>query len=114
MLRGNNMAGVVLLLSRHGTIVRIRVLDTAGNPVEGAALRLRASPAEAEFTAEQRASVIFARSTNRIAASAPDGSWAFAGVPAGRVVVTAEKGGRRAKAEIAAAGIDAELTLALR
>ncbi len=107
--------GVLLVLSRHGAQVRGRVTDGAGNPVAGAEVRLRSVPAQGEFTAEQRASAAYARSTNRKATSAGDGSYAFAGVPAGQVVVTAEARGRRAGAEAAVStGRDIEIVLELR
>jgi len=115
MLRAPEMTGVVLLVSRRGSTVRGRVVDAAGAPVAGAALRLRAIPAAGEFTAEQRASLVFARGTNKTALSGADGSFSFAAVPAGRVVVTAQAGNRRASAEAAAAaGRETVLTLALR
>ena len=112
VLRGREMAGVVLLLSRRGTMVRGRVIDGAGNPVTAAAIRLRAIPAPGEFSAEQRASIAFARSMNKTTFSAADGSYAFTGIPAGRVVVTAEAAGRRAAAEAdTALGREVEIVL---
>jgi len=115
VLRGQELAGVVLLLSRRGATVRGRLVDAAGVPVAGGEVRLRAMPAEGEFNAEQRASVGFARTTNRTAVSAADGSFAFAAVPSGRVVVTAHAGSRRAANEAATVpGRDVDLTLTLR
>jgi len=114
VLRTKEMAGVVLLLRRRGTTVRGRVVDATGNPVAGADVRLRALPADGEFTAEQRASFAFARSTNKTTVSAADGSYAFVAVPAGRVVVTAQAGARRAAGEATTvAGRDTEIILAL-
>jgi hypothetical protein len=111
-LRGREMAGVVLLLSRRGTMVRGRVIDAAGNPVAGASIRLRAIPSAGEFSAEQRASIAFARTTNKTTLSTADGSYAFKGIPAGRVVVTAEARGRRAAAEAdTAPGREIEIVL---
>jgi hypothetical protein len=115
MLRAAEMTGVVLLLSRRGTSVRGRVLDAAGNPVAGAEVRLRSLSAKDEFTAEQRTSVAFARSTNRTTMSAADGSFVFAGVAAGQVVVTVNMGGRRAAGEATTAvGHETDITLTVR
>lgn len=115
VLRGDEMAGVVLLLSRRGAAVRGRVVDSSGNPVPGAEIRMRAIPAEREFSADQRASISFARSTNKTAVSAADGSFAFAAAPDGRVVVTAQFGPRRASGEATTmAGREIDLTLTLR
>jgi len=114
-LRGAEMKGVVLLLSRHGTRVRGRVVEAAGSPVGGAQVRLRSLAAQDQFTAEQRASPAFVRSTNKTAISAADGSYVFAGVPAGQVVVTTNIGSRRAAGEAATAvGHEAEINLTLR
>lgn len=113
-LHGAEMTGVVLFLSRHGTRVRGRVVDAAGNPLGGAEVRLRSLAAQDEFTAEQRASPAFVQSTNKSTASAADGSYVFAGVPVGQVVVTANVGGRRAYGQAAtAAGRETEIILAL-
>jgi hypothetical protein len=115
VLRASEMSGVVLLLSRHGATVRGRVIGPGGQPVIGAKLRLRAVPAQSEFTPEQRASAMFARSTHKTTASGADGSYVFAGVPSGRVVVTAEAGRQRAFAEATAtANQEVEVILALR
>jgi hypothetical protein len=115
VLRGDEMAGVVLLLSRRGAAVRGRVVDSSGNPVPGAEIRMRAIPAEREFSADQRASISFARSINKTAVSAADGSFAFAAAPDGRVVVTAQFGPRRASGEATTmAGREIDLTLTLR
>jgi hypothetical protein len=115
VLRTNEMAGAVLLLSRRGTTVRGRVVDGAGDPVGGAAIHLRALPAGGESTAGQRASFAFARSANKTTVSAADGSFAFTAIPDGRAVVTARAGARRASGEAATvAGRDVEIVLALR
>ncbi len=98
-LRTSEMAGVILLLSRHGTRVRGRVVDAAGNPLGGAEVRLRALADRDEFTAEQRGSFAFARSTHQVTKSASDGSYGFAGVPLGQVVVTTDVGNGRASGE---------------
>ena len=114
-LHGSELTGVVLILSRHGTNVRGRVVDTTGNPVGGAEVRLRSLAAQDEFTAEQRASFAFARSTNKSRTSAADGSFVFAGVPTGRVVVTVNMGGRRAAGETTTAvGRETDITLTVR
>ncbi len=114
-LRGPEMKGVVLLLSRRGAAVRGRVVDAAGNPVGGAEVRLRSLAAPDEFTAEQRGSIAFARSTNKTTMSAADGSYSFRGVPVGRVVVTTTSGARRAVAQATiAAALESEILLALR
>jgi hypothetical protein len=115
VLLGRTMPGVVLMLSRRGTSIRGRVVDADGNPIAGAAVRLRVIPAESEFTAQQRASFAFARSTNKSMMSLADGSYQFDGVPVGRVVVTAEAGGRRSAAEAEVSpGREIEIALPLR
>jgi hypothetical protein len=115
VLRGEEMAGIVLLLSRRGAAVRGRVVDSSGNSVAGAEVRLRVMPAQSEFSAEQRASPAFARSMNRTAVSSADGSYAFAAVPAGRIVVTAQSGSRRTSAEAATvSGRETDLALTIR
>jgi hypothetical protein len=115
MLTGPEMNGVVLMLGRRGTSVRGRVFDTTGNPVAGAEVRLRSLPAKDEFTVEQRASVAFARSTNRTTLSAADGSYIFTGVPAGQALVTVNAGGRRAAGETTTAvGRETDITLTVR
>lgn len=114
-LRGAEMPGVVLLLSRHGTRVRGRVIDPSGGPLGGTEVRLRALAAQGEFTPEQRGSPAFARHANRSTVSAADGSYVFAGVPAGEVVVTAGAGKQRASGRApTAAGRDTEIILTLR
>jgi hypothetical protein len=87
--------GVLLLLSRRGASVSGRVLDSAGRPVSGAHVHLRAIPADNEFTAELRESFAFSRTVNRTARSHEDGSYVFEGVPAGHIVVTANAENRR-------------------
>jgi hypothetical protein len=115
VVRAQEMNGVVLLLGRRGTIVRGRVFNDAGRPVAGAEVRLRCQPAKGEFTEEQRASIAFARSTNRTARSGADGTFVFTGVPAGQVVVTAGAGARRVASEVTTiAGRDTDLTLTVR
>lgn len=115
MLRASEMTGVVLLLGRRGTSVRGRVFDTTGNPVAGAEVRLRSLPAKEELTAEQRASLAFARNTNRTTMSTADGSYVFAGVPAGQVVVTVNADGRRAAGEATTAlGRETDITLTVQ
>ncbi len=115
VLRAREMPGVVLMLNRLGTTVRGRVVDATGNPVASADIHLRVLPVESEFTAEQRASFTFARSTNRTTTSSGDGSYSFPAVPAGRVVVTAASGARRTLGEgTTVAGRDTEILLTLR
>lgn len=115
VLRTPEMPGVVLLLSRRGGSVRGVVADAAGKPIAGALVRLRIHAAKDEFTAEQRASIPFAHCTNKTAISAPDGSYHFAGVPVGRVVVTAHAGALRSSAEAtAAAGRETVIALTVR
>jgi hypothetical protein len=78
-------------------------------------VRLRSLPAKDEFTAEQRASVALARNINKTTISSADGSYAFAAVPAGKVVVTVNANGRRAAGETTTAvGREAEITLTVR
>ena len=114
-LSGSEMKGVVLLLSRHGASVRGRVVDALGNSLGGAEVRLRSIAAQDEFTAEQRASPAFARSTNKRTVSAADGSYVFTGVPVGQVVVTANVGSRRAAGQATTAvGREPEILLTLR
>jgi hypothetical protein len=62
-------------------------------------MRLRAIPADTEFTAEQRESIALSRSTNKSVVSSADGFYTFAGVPRGRVIITAESHSRRVAAE---------------
>ena len=95
MLRGREMTGVLLPLVRRGASVSGRVTDAGGRAVSGASVRLRVTPASTEFSDEQRASIAFANTTNRAVESGPDGRYRFTGVPAGRVVVTAELTGTR-------------------
>jgi hypothetical protein len=115
VLRGPEMAGVILLLSRRGAVVRGRVLEETGGPAAGVTVSLRALPGEGEFTAEQRASVGYARSAHKSVVSGADGSFVFAGVPPGRAVVTAQARGRRAAAEAdTVTGRDSELVLMLK
>jgi hypothetical protein len=104
VLRGGEMPGIILLVSRRGATVRGRVVDAAGVAVSAAAVRLRVRPAPGVFTAEQRAAIPFARKTNRAVVSAADGSFVFYGVPSGQAVVTAEAGGRHGFAETTVAG----------
>jgi protocatechuate 3,4-dioxygenase beta subunit len=99
-IRETQRSGIVLVLNRRGATVSGRVLDAAGRPVSGAQVQLRARPAQGEFTAEQRASVPFARSAIRLDVSREDGSYAFRGLPPGRVVVTAQTQDLRAASEI--------------
>jgi hypothetical protein len=99
ILRGKEMPGVILLLSRRGTTVSGRVVDQSGQPVTGAQVRLRIDPSDRELTEEQRASIAFARSMQKTSVSGPGGSYIFSGVPAGRVVVSAVERGRRAAVE---------------
>jgi hypothetical protein len=101
LLRGPELQGVLLLLSRRGTSVSGRVTDEGGRPVEGAVVRLRTTPGEGDFTPEQRSLPAFARNVIKLGVTGPDGSFAFAGVPSGRVVITAESGTRRGSAEAA-------------
>jgi len=115
VLNGPEMKGAVLLLGRRGTTVRGRVLDAGGLAVSGARVRLRCRPEKDEFTQEQRATVAFSLNTNRTALSAADGSYAFAGVPAGQVVATVNARGRRAASEATvAAGREMVINLTLR
>lgn len=115
VLTADEMKGVVLLLGRRGASIRGQVLDAAGKPVAGADVRLRSHPARGEFTPEQHASVAFARNANRTMKSAADGSYVFAGVPAGQVVVTVNAGGRRAAGEATTVtGREAVIDLTIR
>ena len=98
-VRSQELRGVLLLLSRRGSRVSGRVLDSAGRAVSGAHVHLRAVPADGEFTTDQRDSFAFSRSMNRTAVSREDGSYLFEGVPGGRVVVTANADSRRAAFE---------------
>jgi large repetitive protein len=100
-LRGPELQGVLLLLSRRGTSVSGRVVDEGGRPVPGAVVRLRAIPADGEFTAEQRALPAFARSAQKAGVTGSDGTFSFTGVPSGQVVITAQSGGRRGSVDAA-------------
>jgi protocatechuate 3,4-dioxygenase beta subunit len=99
ILRGKEMPGVLLLLSRRGTTISGRVVDSFRQPVSGAEVQLRSDPADTEFTTEQRNSLAFARKMHKKIVSGPDGLYAFTGVPSGRVVVSASERGRRGAAE---------------
>jgi hypothetical protein len=114
-VRSPELSGVLLLLSRRGMNVSGRVLDSAGRPVSGAHVHLRSIPADSEFTADQRDSLAFSRSVNRMAVSREDGSYSFEGVPGGRVVVTANGQNRRAASETdTATGRQTIIDLSLR
>jgi hypothetical protein len=113
-LRGRELSGITLLLSRRGSTVSGRVVDSLGQPVPGAEVRLRAIPSDTEFTAEQRMSVAFARTMHKAAVAGPDGFYTFASVPGGRVVVTTDANRRRAAAEATiSSGQPATLNLVL-
>ncbi len=115
LLRAPNMPGVVLLMSRPGASVRGRVVDSEGAGVPGAEVRVRVTPAAGEFAAEQRASIVFARSTNKATVSGADGSYVLRGIPPGRAVITTDAGGRRAFAEVEVrSGQETEVDLAVR
>jgi hypothetical protein len=114
-LRNSELNGVLLLLSRRGATVSGRVLDASGLPIAGVPVHLRALPADTEFTADQRASMAFTRSMNRIGVSANDGFYHFEGVPAGKIVASSQVRGRRAAAEAeTVTGRQAVLNLVLR
>jgi hypothetical protein len=98
-VRSQELRGVLLLLSRRGSSVSGRVLDSGGRAVSGAHVHLRAVPADSEFTTDQRYSFAFSRSMNRMAVSRQDGSFSFEGVPEGHVVLTANADNRRAASE---------------
>ena len=98
-VRSQELRGVLLLLSRRGSSVSGRVLDSTGRAVSGAHVHLRAVPADSEFTTDQRDSFAFSRTMNRMAVSREDGSYSFEGVPGGHVVVTANADSRRAASE---------------
>jgi protocatechuate 3,4-dioxygenase beta subunit len=102
LLRADQMQGILLLLSRRGTTISGRIVDDGGRPVSGAVVRLRAIPADGEFTDEQRALPAFARNAHKTGITGPDGTYTFTAVPLGRVVVTAESAGRRGSSEVAA------------
>lgn len=89
-LRGRDMGGVLLLLSRPGTSVSGRVLDVNGRPVGAAVVRLRAIPNGSEYSDEQRSSIAFTSSTHKAQATSVDGTYRFAGIPSGAVVITAD------------------------
>jgi hypothetical protein len=99
ILRGQELSGVTLLLSRRGATISGQVLDSSGRPVSGAVIRLRVIPADTEFTAEQRESIALARSINKSVVSSAGGFYTFAGVPRGRVIISAETHSRRVAAE---------------
>ena len=114
-IRNSELNGVLLLLSRRGATVSGRVLDSAGRPFSGAHVHLRAIPADNELTADQRDSLAFSRSMNRMAVSREDGSYSFEGVPGGRVIVTANAENRRAASEMdTVAGTQTTIDLSLR
>ena len=114
-IRSPELNGVLLLLSRRGAIVSGRVLDSAGRPVSAAQVHLRAIPDDSEFTVDQRDSLAFSRSMNRMAVSREDGSYSFEGVPGGRIVVTANAQNRRATSETdSVAGRQTTIDLSLR
>ena len=102
-LRTPPLTEVLLLLSRRGTTVSGRVLDAGGRPVGNAEVQLRAAPADHVFSTEQRQSIAFARTMNRLTRTEDDGSYVFRGVPAGRVVVAAHAKDLRGNVEVEAA-----------
>jgi hypothetical protein len=99
VIRGQELTGVSLLLSRRGATVSGQVVDSAGRGVSGVAVRLRAIAADTEFSEQQRQSIAFSRSMNRVTVSGPDGSYHFSGVPTGRAVVSADGRGRQVGVE---------------
>jgi hypothetical protein len=115
VLRGPDLQGIILMLSRRGATVSGMVLDRTGQPVPGALVRLRAVPANSEFSDEQRAALPFVHVTHKATAAAADGSYRFVGVPAGKVVVTAESRGARAFADVSVADAQgAQITLRMQ
>ena len=112
-LRTPVLPEVLLLLSRRGTTVSGRVLDAGGRPVVNAELQLRAAPAEHVFSTEQRQSIAFARTMNRLTRTQADGAYVFRGVPAGRVVVSAHAQELRGNVDVEAA-VDTRVDLTLR
>ncbi len=114
VLLGAKMGGIALTAGRKGAMVRGRVVDSAGYPIAGASVRMRVSPADGEFPPEQRGSIAFARTLNKRSISAMDGSYSFAGVPSGRVVLTADDGRRRSAREASVSGPESEVLLVLR
>ncbi len=100
VLRGQELPGVSLLLSRRGSSVSERVVDASGRPVADAEVRLRVIPGDAEISPEQHMSAAFARSLHRTAVSGPDGSYRFSGVPAGQAVLSSGAFGDRAALDL--------------
>jgi hypothetical protein len=100
MIRTPEVDGFLLLVSRRGATVSGRVMDPSGRPVPNAEVQLRAMPGANEFTSDQRDSIAFARRMNRSAISGSDGSYAFRGVPPGRIVVTGELQNQRGASEV--------------
>jgi hypothetical protein len=113
LLRTPALTEVLLLLDRRGTTVSGRVLDSAGRPVPNAKVQLRASPAAHVFSMEQKQSIAFARTLNRLTRTGEDGSYVFRGVPAGRVVVAADSQNLRGNAEVEATS-DSTVDVTLR
>ena len=99
MIRTPGLPGVLLLMTRRGTRVTGRVLDSGGRPVADAHVQLRSIPPDNEFAADQRQSIAFARAMNRSVMSRADGSYSFEGVPGGRVVIIAHQQNRRTASE---------------
>jgi hypothetical protein len=110
---GAPLQNVVLSLSRKGQVVRGRVTDAAGSPLAGVPVRIRAFADIADFSPEDRQSPDFSRIGNRQTFSAPDGSYNFQGVPAGRVVLVAGRPGPSATKREDTVRADQELTINL-
>ena len=79
---------VQVTTGKLGYVVRGTVTDSAANPHEGVAVRMRLFPAD-EVAAAAQLSRLHGRLLNRRTFTAKDGAYEFKGLPSGRAVVIA-------------------------
>lgn len=117
-LPGESLSGILIALPAKGQVVRGTVLDSFGQPAYNVNVRLRLlekpEPASDEFGGAS--SLTRMLQGNRAAITAPDGSFEFAGVPAGDIVLIARRGNAKpaaVKGHVAAAGTPLEVVIFL-